>query len=130
MESENAWNKISTTVDIKLEDEVITYKTLTRILQSVIEFLSYNRNQIPFVYETFNHMVNGFKNKKIEDIEMNMTNIALERQRNLAIQIRNKFEDLSKVIKDLWRKCHFQRILIKKEFRFVFSGFIEFIQKQ
>lgn len=101
MANQNAWHKISTTVDIKLVNEVITYKTLTRILQSTIEFLSYNRNQIPFVYETFNHMVNGFSNKGLQDNAMNMTNIALERQRNLAVDIRNKFEDISKVLDDL-----------------------------
>lgn len=128
MATENAWHKISTTVDIKLTDEVITYKTLTRILQSIIEFLSYNRNQIPFVYETFNHMVNGFKNKTLEDNEMNMTNITLERQRNLAVETRNKFEDISKVIDNLRRKIHFLRILLTK--KFYFSDFIEVIQKQ
>lgn len=99
MASANVWHKTATSVDIQLDNAVITYKTLTRILLSIIEFLSYNRNQIPFVYETFNHMVNGLVNKSQQQCtsELSMTNIALERQRESAVNIRGKFQEISKV---------------------------------
>lgn len=99
MATTTIWRNLSTTVDIKLKDEVITHRTLTRMLLSVIEFLSYNRNQIPFVYETFNHLVNGFVNSasQVKSNELNITTIAMNRQRSLAIKIRDEFEEIAKV---------------------------------
>lgn len=99
MTNEKAWSRISANVNINLKDVVITYKTTTRILQSIIEFLSYNRNQIPLVYETFNHMAQNLENSAIENNSTNISvkNIAIERQRSLAIQTNHKFQDISSV---------------------------------
>lgn len=103
MSRENAWKKVSANVDINLDSEIVTYKTATRILLSIIEFLSYNRNQIPLVYETFNHLVQGlekttpnsFDKRDAADVEV--LDFAMERQRDLAIQTNRKFQDIANV---------------------------------
>lgn len=87
----------TTNVDIDLNSAVVTYKTVARILLSVVEFLSYNRNQIPLVYETFNKMVKDLEKTMCRPAQTNFSvnNFTVERQRNLAIQTNKKFDELS-----------------------------------
>lgn len=94
-------NKIAATVDINL-DAIITYKTCCRLLLSIIEFLSFNRNQIPMVYETFNHMIVNLEKraaraKEVEDAEIQVKDFAVERQRELAISTGRKFRTIGDV---------------------------------
>lgn len=99
MSAINECNKIAATVDINLE-AIVTYKTSCRLLLSIIEFLSFNRNQIPMVYETFNHMVVNLENRKAhgtDSIETAVKDFAVERQRELAISTSRKFRDIGDV---------------------------------
>lgn len=85
-----------TRIDIDLNSAILTYKTVSRIFLSVVEFLSYNRNQIPLVYGTFNNMVQNLE-KAIADESVTGTgvkNFTLERQRVLAIRTNKKFHEI------------------------------------
>lgn len=101
MSAITACNKIAAKVDINL-DAIVTYKTCCRLLLSIIEFLSFNRQQIPMVYETFSHMVVNLE-KKAAFVEENAVNepevkdFAVERQRELAILTNRKFRDIGDV---------------------------------
>lgn len=97
----NACNKIAAKIDINL-DAIITYKTCCRLLLSIIEFLSFNRNQIPMVYETFSHMVANLEKRaeaagKNAVMEMAVKDFAIERQRESAILTNRKFLDIGDV---------------------------------
>lgn len=83
-------------IDIDLDNAILTYKTVSRIFLSVVEFLSYNRNQIPLVYGTFNNMVQNLE-KAIAGESVTGTsvkNFTLERQRDLAIRTNKKFQEI------------------------------------
>lgn len=99
MPQENAWTKIATSLDINLDNVIVTYKTSARVLLSIIEFLSYNRNQIPLVYETFNHMVHNLEKHPNDegDSEIGVNDLAVERQREIAIRTNRKFHEISDV---------------------------------
>lgn len=89
------------TIDINLDDMVVTYRTVTRVVMSIVEFLSFNRQQIPMVYETFNHLTNKLENRlKTKANQADCTevkNFALERQQELAIKTNQQFRDISDV---------------------------------
>jgi hypothetical protein len=93
------WNKIIANVDIDLSDMVVTYKTVTRILISIIEFLSFNRQQIPMVFESFNHLVIKLEHQPNSDVDTfsAVKNFALERQKELAIKTNQSFREISDV---------------------------------
>lgn len=94
-------DKIAANLDINLDNCIITYKTVTRLLLSIIEFLSYNRNQIPLVYETFNHLVKNLENcskNKSDECLIDVKDFAIERQRELAVRTNRKFQEISEVM--------------------------------
>lgn len=94
-------DKIAANLDINLDNCVVTYKTAARLLLSIIEFLSYNRNQIPLVYETFNHLVQNLENcsnSKTNGPLVEVKNFAIERQRELAVRTNKKFHEISEVM--------------------------------
>lgn len=100
MSIEQIFSKISAEIDINLENEVITYKSLARALLSIVEFLSFNRNQIPLVYQTFNHLTSALEKRIPNDdseSDYGVHDLALERQRNLAISTNRKFKEMNDV---------------------------------
>lgn len=97
-------NNTTTNVDINLGNDFVTNKTAANMLLSIAKFLLFNRNQIPFVYETFYYMA-----KKLEAAKATQTedavcgsssfvrSYAMDRQRDVAIQTYRKFNDISHV---------------------------------
>lgn len=106
---ENVWKKLSATFDIKLDGVIVTYKTAARILLSIVEFLSFNRNQIPLAYETFNLLVQNLEKllEKTNNVsELEVQDFAMERQRDVAIQTNRRFHDISNVrLFQYFKKC-------------------------
>lgn len=83
-------------LDINLGNTVITNNGAARVCLSIVEFLLFNRNQIPFVYDTLRQMVHKLeKFKIIENRDDTVRNYALDRQRNIAIQTTRKFAEIS-----------------------------------
>lgn len=101
MTSTNFCSKILTTVDVNLENAIVTYKSSARVLLSIIEFLSFNRNQIPLVYQTFNHLAQNLEKLTETNNEMDIcaSDLALQRQRDLAISTNKQFQEISDVCK-------------------------------
>lgn len=97
----NVWHKVVANLQISLENMVVTYKTSTRVLLSIIEFLSFNRNQIPFVFETFSHMVAKWgQTDNATTIQVpcaDAKDFALARQRESAQNTFTSFRNLSEV---------------------------------
>lgn len=78
--------------------EIISNKTQAFMLIAIIEFLSFQRNQIPFVYETYKYMVNKFrKNYECVD-EADWNNHILDKKRNSAIETLDSLTDITKNI--------------------------------
>lgn len=78
--------------------EIISNKTQAFMLIAIIEFLSFQRNQIPFVYETFKYMVNKIRKNNEFVVEDNWNNQMLEMKRNSAIETLDSLADISKNI--------------------------------
>lgn len=95
-------NNISAKVDIDLASDFVTQRSTATLLLSIVKFLLFNRNQIPFVYETFNYMTKRLETARSAHNESNANktfgkNFALERQRDVAIQTYRKFNEISNV---------------------------------
>lgn len=85
-----------TIVDLKLGNTIITHETAAVISVSILDFLLFNRNQIPFVYEIFENMVNTLEKTKTTNT-VDVKNYAIERQRDVAILTRNKINEMRRV---------------------------------
>lgn len=104
--------KIVAQMDINLDDMIVTYRTVTRVLMSMIEFLSFNRHQIPMVFETFTHLTSNLEKQQLQqnsDDCPEMKNFALDRQRELVITTNQNFRDMSNV-----RQMDIRRLLFEK----------------
>lgn len=101
-ENKNKCNR-STNVDINLDNDFVTNKTAANMLLSIAKFLLFNRNQIPFVYETFHYMIKKLETaKSMQNGDSSshssfVRNYAMERQRDIAIQTYRKFNEMSNV---------------------------------
>lgn len=87
-----------TIVNLNLENTIITHETAAIISVSILDFLLFNRNQIPFVYEMFENMVNMLEKLKPTNT-VDVRNYAIERQRDVAISTRNKINEIRQVSK-------------------------------
>lgn len=94
---------VTTNVDINLGDDFVTKKAAVNVLLSIAKFLLFNRNQIPFVYETFHFMTKKLEKAKSMQNGQNaignslVGSYAMERQRDTAIQTYRKFNEISDV---------------------------------
>lgn len=92
------WGKVLADIQIDLNDMVVTYKTATRVLMSITEFLSYNRNQIPLVFETFNLMATKLEKAAPTNQDSSaIKDFAMERQKELVIKTNQSFRELTDV---------------------------------
>lgn len=95
--------KITTNVDINLGNDFVTNEAAVNMLLSITKFLLFNRNQIPFVYETFYYMTKKLEKAKSLQNGKNaicnsfVKNYAMERQRDVVIQTYRKFNEISDV---------------------------------
>lgn len=94
-------DKIPLTVDIPLSVDVVTGETCSRIVQLVIEVLLYQRNQIPFCYDTFRTIVAKFDKRQETDEDSDWKDYQLVKQRDAAIdalaRIKQLFRELPAV---------------------------------
>lgn len=86
-------------VDVNLSETAVSSKTAAKILISVVEFLLYNWNQIPLVFEQFRFMIEKFiEAKNTTETSSMVSNYKIERQRNEAIHIYEKYKQFVEVI--------------------------------
>lgn len=86
-------------VNLNLENAIVTHEAAAIISVSILDFLLFNRNQIPFVYEMFENMVNMLEKMKATST-VDVKNYAIERQRDIAIFTRNKINEIRQVSND------------------------------
>lgn len=82
-------------LDVNFDVSVVTRETTAKILTAIAEFLAFHRNQIPFVYQTFQFMVERIM--KFEPSE-DWNNFHIEQQRALAQSTLQYFNLLRKRI--------------------------------
>lgn len=82
-------------IDVNFDVSVITRETTAKMLSAIAEFLAFNRNQIPFVYQTFQFMVE--KVMKLEPSD-DWNNFHIEHQRAVAQSTLQYFNLLRKRI--------------------------------
>uniref|UniRef100_A0A1Q3EWG0 Uncharacterized protein n=1 Tax=Culex tarsalis TaxID=7177 RepID=A0A1Q3EWG0_CULTA len=94
-------NEIPLKVHIPLPVDVVTRETCFRAMQKVIEVLLYQRNQIPFAYDTFRTIVAKFDRKETTDEDPEWKDYRLVKQRDAAVdtltRIRQLFKELPTV---------------------------------
>lgn len=88
----------SNVVEVSVGETAVTAKTAAKIMISIVEFLLYNWNQIPLVFEQFRHMIEKFTEaKNTNELDAVVRNYKIERQRNEAMQVYEKYKELSDV---------------------------------
>ncbi|XP_039428991.1 uncharacterized protein LOC120412552 [Culex pipiens pallens] len=96
-------HKTALTMDVPLSVDVVTGETCSRAVQKVIEVLLYQRNQIPFCYDTFRTIVAKFVKKEAtqEGEDPDWKDYRLVKQRDAAVdtldRIRQLFKELPTV---------------------------------
>lgn len=107
-----SWEKVTTDLDINLGNILITSNGAAHMCLSIIEFLLFYRNQIPFVYDTLCHMVNKFEKNKTGNHDDTVKNYALDRHRKKATRTIHTFSEIS----DVNKYFGFQALNIKIKF--------------
>ncbi|XP_058833331.1 uncharacterized protein LOC131691147 [Topomyia yanbarensis] len=100
------------TVDITLNLDVNTYETCSRMVQTVIEVLLFQRNQIPFCFQVFRMIVKKISNGSEDNGEPSeWNNYQLNKQRETASKsletVNQLFEELSTAIQQSRQKFQF-----------------------
>ncbi|XP_055588684.1 uncharacterized protein LOC129741012 [Uranotaenia lowii] len=83
-------------LEIPLHLDVVTSESCSRILQVIIENLLYQRNQIPFAYETFRTLITKMTDQESQDDNetMSWNNYQLIKQRDLAKKSLQNIKDV------------------------------------
>lgn len=85
-------------VDVSVGNNAVSSKTAAKIMISIVEFLLFNWNQIPLVFEQFRHMIEKLTEMRDpNELHAEVKNWKIERQRNEAIQAYQKYKELSEV---------------------------------
>ncbi|XP_058982860.1 uncharacterized protein LOC131804272 [Musca domestica] len=107
-------------LNLFLEVDILTAGTIAEVINSVLESLLYQRNQIPFVYKTYRYYVNKWNDddEQQEDMEQldNVKNFQVQRQRNLAKSTKDSISAMREAINDTFRRT------AVKSLRFLFGG--------
>lgn len=85
-------------INICVDNHVITHGTCARLVVAIFECLAFHRNQIPFVFETFKHMVNRMRAAVESEELLSWNDYQFQRQKSLAIETLDSYNLTSKVI--------------------------------
>lgn len=87
-------------IAINIDSLAVSRKTAAQITLSIIEFLLFNRNQIPFVFEKFQYMIKRLQeDTKAPDSDKisSALTYSIERHRNLAAETYKKIVEIQNV---------------------------------
>ncbi|XP_075147252.1 uncharacterized protein LOC142221419 [Haematobia irritans] len=110
-----AYKKIQLNLDIDVD--VLTVESIAEIVNTILKALLYQRNQIPFVYETYKYYVgNWLKNGNRQENFGEIASFQLQRQRDHATDTYDSINAMKDVINETfkWRTI--------KTLRFLFGG--------
>lgn len=82
-------------IDVNFAHVIVTRETTAKILTAIAEFLAFHKNQIPFVYQTFQFMVERLMTFHSSD---DWNNFHIEQQRAIAQSTLQYFKLLRKRI--------------------------------
>ncbi|XP_055850850.1 uncharacterized protein LOC129915374 [Episyrphus balteatus] len=102
-------------VNVNLETDVVTGETLAHFVTSILEFLLYQRNQIPFVCKTFKYLISKWKNNDTNE-DVVPSNFQLERQKDMAKQTLDCIKLMGEVISRGFQQSDITRV------RFLFGS--------
>ncbi|XP_055904062.1 uncharacterized protein LOC129939904 [Eupeodes corollae] len=102
------------TVDVNIETDVVTGETAAHIVTAILEFLLYQRNQIPFVYKTFKYLISKWKSNENNDEVP--ANFQVERQKDVARQTMDCIKLMGQVISKGFQQSNISRV------RFIFGS--------
>ncbi|XP_062562519.1 uncharacterized protein LOC134226022 [Armigeres subalbatus] len=92
-----------TRLDVEMKLEVNTEESCSRMLQTIIQVLLFQRSQIPFCYEVFKTIVNKLKVDMTAEDPLKWANYQLEKQRDLAIEMLHNIQILFKKLTEIVR---------------------------
>uniref|UniRef100_A0A1A9W5Q8 Uncharacterized protein n=1 Tax=Glossina brevipalpis TaxID=37001 RepID=A0A1A9W5Q8_9MUSC len=98
-------------LDLNVEVDVLTSDALAEVINSILESLLYQRNQIPFVYKTYRHYVQNWSKEENDDEDL-----LLQRQKENATMTKNSISAMKELIRST-----FKNKLIKS-LRFLFGS--------
>ena len=85
-------------VDLCLDIDVLTAESAANVVNKILEFLLFQRNQIPFVYNTYRYYVNKWpQDEEIDSVLGTKRNFQFERQRKEAKQTKESISKMRKV---------------------------------
>lgn len=103
-------------VDINLETDIVTGEIVAHFVTSILEFLLYQRNQIPFVCKTFKYLISKWKTNDEDNNEESPGNFQIDRQKDLARQTMNCIKLMGDIISRGFQQSDISRV------RFLFGS--------
>lgn len=83
-------------IDLLLEVDVLTAGTAAEIVNSILETLLFQRNQIPFVYKTYRYYINKWREQ--EDSEnVDVLNFQVQRKKQQATSTKEAIGSMRQV---------------------------------
>ncbi|XP_065086082.1 uncharacterized protein LOC135708061 [Ochlerotatus camptorhynchus] len=90
--------KTATVLDVQMNVDIITGESCSKMLQTIVQTLLFQRSQIPFCYQMFRAIVNKIKAEMAGTEESKWGNYQLAKQREVAIKT---LEELQTLFKEL-----------------------------
>ncbi|XP_037930193.1 uncharacterized protein LOC119689735 [Teleopsis dalmanni] len=106
---------ITKNIDFNMEVDVLTSATVANVVNSILEFLLYQRNQIPFVYKTLKHYTQLWEDQSQDDEVTTVRQFNINRQRDLVKTTKDSISEMRQLI-----HTSFQNNIIKR-LRFLFG---------
>ncbi|XP_030370964.1 uncharacterized protein LOC115621451 [Scaptodrosophila lebanonensis] len=94
-----------TNVELKLNIEVLTPGNIAECVNSILEFLLYQRRQIPFVYRTYKFIIDRWAQQECDakpGLE-SFSDYQLHQQRSKATETKNAISDMREFIRDVFK---------------------------
>lgn len=96
--------KYVSAIDVEMKLDVNTEESCSRVLQTIIQVLLFQRSQIPFCYEVFKTIVNKLKAEMVRSDSSKWGNYQLVKQRDLAIDMLDNVQTLFKNLAEIVRR--------------------------
>uniref|UniRef100_A0A1I8Q9A3 Uncharacterized protein n=1 Tax=Stomoxys calcitrans TaxID=35570 RepID=A0A1I8Q9A3_STOCA len=107
---------VNVQLNLNIGVDVLTAGSMVEVVNAILESLLYQRNQIPFVYQTYRYYVNKWKENDFKQAECADLNFQVQRQRSNAKNTKDSICAMRRVIDEAFKWK------LVKTLRFLFGG--------
>ncbi|SPP82770.1 uncharacterized protein LOC117585493 [Drosophila guanche] len=104
-------------IDLRLDNvAVLTTGTAAEFVNGILDFLLYQRSQIPFVYKMYKHCIDKWEDEEDTNQQESFANYQVNQQRTKARATRQSISDMREIIRQAFKSAKV------KSLRFIFGS--------